>query len=140
MLSSFHRRLAVLAVVAVLPVSAWAASRSELAAAAKDPAVMSRNMPFHEARPSDAARYVALSDGTRIALFFHFPDGFEPASSKVPSVHLETLYGHREEITTTAVDLWRKAGFAVVVGGHPTRAGRMSCFPARPELRDPTPA
>ena len=61
------------------------------------------------------ARYVTLSDGTRIALYFHYPEGFDPLTSKVPVAHLETIYGHREEITTTAIDLWRKAGFAVVV-------------------------
>src|SRR4029078_11080912 len=90
-------------------------SLEALGALAKSPDVMARNMPFHEARPSDEAKNASLKDGTRIAVYLHYPEGFNPLTSKIPAVHLETIYGHRAEITTTAIDLWRKPGLRVVV-------------------------
>ena len=105
---------AVLA-VATLPAAAAEPSRDAVIKLSNDETLAPRHMPFYPGRPSDEARYITLSDGTRIALFFHFPDGFDAASSKVPVAFEETIYGHREEVTTTAVDLYRAAGFAVIV-------------------------
>lgn len=104
-----------------LPVLAADISREQALARAKDVDVAARNLPFRPGRPSDEARYMTLRDGTRIALFFHFPEGFEVGSTKVPVAFEETIYGHREEISSTPVELYRQAGFAVVVAdvrGH----------------------
>jgi uncharacterized protein len=89
---------------------------AELEALAASPEVMARNAPFDPAPAPRRSRYVTVSDGTRLALSFYFPDGFDESSGKAPIAYIEGWYPRLKEAEGEAVDLYRKAGFVVVIG------------------------
>jgi uncharacterized protein len=88
----------------------------ELESLAGSPEVARRNMPFNPAPAPRRSRYVTVSDGTRLALSFYFPDGFDESAGKAPIAYIEGWYPRLKEAEGEAIDLYRKAGFVVVIG------------------------
>lgn len=107
----------------------------DLATIAQSPDVQARNLPFGEVPPADEARFIRVSDGTRLAIDLYFPPGFDRAAGRAPTVYIDTWYGRRMEATMNAIALYRRAGFVVVVGdarGFGASFGRQESFlPAR---------
>lgn len=92
-------------------------SPQQLEALANRPEVVGNNEPFRNAPSPSQSLYVPVSDGTRLALSLYFPSGFEPTRDKAPVVFVESWYPRATvEATGTAIDLYRQAGFVVVIG------------------------
>jgi uncharacterized protein len=87
----------------------------DLEALAKTPAVKALTEPFGDAPASDEARYVRMSDGVKLAMSFFFPAGFDRASGKAPVMYIDSWYGRASEATAHAIELYRAAGFALVI-------------------------
>jgi uncharacterized protein len=91
-------------------------SAGELEALANSPEVVARNAPFAPPPAPNRSIYVTVSDGTRLALSLYFPDGFDEGVSKAPIAYIEGWYPRLKESDGEAIDLYRKAGFVVVIG------------------------
>ena len=102
----------------VLAVTAAAADPTpeELAALLKNPLFRQTDLPFLDAPAPDQSRFVTVSDGIRLAISVYFPKGFDPAVDKAPAVFEDSVYGRGEDASTTAIDLYRAAGYIVVIG------------------------
>jgi putative CocE/NonD family hydrolase len=105
----------------------------QLQALAEDPATEALKEPFSPAPDADESRYVTVPDGTRLALSFYFPEGFDRSASKAPIAYVEAWYGRAVEARGTAIDLYRAAGFIVVIGDP---RGFGSSFGSQPGLMD----
>jgi uncharacterized protein len=88
----------------------------DLESLAASPEVARLNAPFNPAPAPRRSRYVTVSDGTRLALSFYFPDGFDESAGKAPIVYIEGWYPRLKEAEGEAVDLYLRAGFVVVIG------------------------
>jgi putative CocE/NonD family hydrolase len=84
----------------------------DLAALAQSPAVVAANTPFAEVPAFDESRYVAMSDGVRLAVSFLFPPGL---AGQAPAVFIDSWYGRPIEATMEALSLYRAAGFVVAL-------------------------
>ena len=73
------------------------------------------DMPFYPPPAPSETRYVSVSDGTRIAVSLYFPEGFHPASAKVPAVFQDSIYGRNDDAIVNPIALFTAAGFAVVI-------------------------
>src|SRR3954464_2032073 len=91
-------------------------SPAELEALANSPEVVVRNAPFEPAPPPNRSIYVTVSDGTRLALSLYFPDRFDEGVSKAPIAYIEGWYPRLNQAGGEAIELYRKAGFVVVIG------------------------
>lgn len=105
----------------------------ELRALADDSALDVLELPFAPAPDADESRYVTVSDGTRLALSFYFPEGFDRSTSKAPVAYVEAWYGRAVEARGTPIDLYRAAGFVVVIGDP---RGFGASFGSQPGLMD----
>jgi predicted acyl esterase len=74
------------------------------------------NLRFAAQHEPDEAHHVTARDGTRLALSVYFPPGFDRAASRAPVVYIETGHGRGVESRGTPLDLYRNAGFIVVIG------------------------
>jgi putative CocE/NonD family hydrolase len=83
---------------------------------AGSPEVTRLNAPFNPAPAPRRSHYVAVSDGTRLALSFYFPEGFDETSAKAPIAYIEGWYPRLKEAEGEAIDLYLKSGFVVVIG------------------------
>jgi len=90
-------------------------TESELEALAGSPEVKSLNAPFEAAPPADRSIYVPMSDGVRRAVNLYLPAGFDDATSRAPVLYIDAWYGRGVEVTATAVELYRAAGFVVAI-------------------------
>jgi len=91
-------------------------SSDELEALAASPEVLAGLKPFEPAPIPSRSHYVTVSDGTRLALSFYFPQGFDESSNNAPIAYIEGWYPRLEEAGAEAIDLFRKAGFVVAIG------------------------
>ena len=57
-----------------------------------------------------------MPDGVRLAVSIFYPEGFDATAGTAPAVFEDSVYGRREEASTTAIDLYRAAGYVVVIG------------------------
>jgi uncharacterized protein len=89
---------------------------AELEALAASPEISVRNAPFAPAPAPRRSQYVTVSDGTRLALSFYFPDGFDESSGKAPIAYIEGWYPRLKEAEGEAIELYLEAGFVVVLG------------------------
>jgi putative CocE/NonD family hydrolase len=103
----------------------------ELQALAEDPALEALDMPFDPPPPPDESSYVTAPDGTRLALSFYFPADFDRATRKAPIAFVEAWYGRAVEASGTAIDLYRAAGYVVVISDP---RGFGSSFGSQPGL------
>lgn len=116
-IESFFSVVAAVAAATTIPVTLWAQSGQErLVAQAQTMEVQLRNMPFAQSPPSDQALHVTMPDRTRLALNLYFPKGFDRSVSRAPAVYVQTLYGRNQEAAVTAIELYRGAGFVVIIG------------------------
>lgn len=105
----------------------------QLQALAADPALEALKTPFAPAPAADESRYVTAPDGTRLALSFYFPAGFDRSASQAPIAYVEAWYGRAVEASGTAIDLYRSAGYVVVIGDP---RGFGASFGSQPGLMD----
>jgi uncharacterized protein len=89
---------------------------AELEALAASPEVEMRNAPLEPAPPPTRSLYISASDGTRLALSVYLPAGFDESSMKAPVAYIEGWYPRLKEAGGEAIDLYRQAGFVVVIG------------------------
>lgn len=107
----------VFAAAGLNPVTLRAQSDPEaLLAQAQTAEVQLRNMPFAQAPRSDQSLHVQMPDQARLALNLYFPKGFDRSVSRAPAVYVQTIYGRNQEAAVTAIELYRGAGFVVVIG------------------------
>jgi uncharacterized protein len=97
-------------------VAAQPESEQQLLALAQTQDVQLRNMPFAQSPPSDQSLYATMPDGTRLALNLYFPQGFDRGAARAPAVYVQTIYGRNQEAAVTPIELYRRAGFVVVIG------------------------
>ncbi|MDB5530720.1 MAG: hypothetical protein JWR51_3823 [Devosia sp.] len=91
-------------------------THEQLARLAEDPAVKQTDLPFLDAPAPDLSHFVAMGDGTQLAVSLYFPVGFNPKMDRAPAVFEDSIYGRREDAGTTAIALYREAGYVVVIG------------------------
>jgi predicted acyl esterase len=108
-------------------------SAEELQALDEDPALEASKLPFAPPPDPDESRYVTASDGTRLALSFYFPAGFARNTDQAPVAYIETWYGRGAEAQGTPIELYRSAGFIVVIGDP---RGFGASFGSQPSLLD----
>ena len=111
------RRTALALVVAAsgLPASGAEFSNAALNAMLENPALKQTDLPFLDAPAPDVSRFVTMEDGTRLAVSLFFPKGFDPKADKAPAVFEDSVYGRREDASTTAIGLYGAAGYVVVI-------------------------
>jgi len=90
-------------------------SSAELEALAASPEVVARNAPLEPAPAPSRSFYVSVSDGTKLALSLYLPEGFDETSEQASTVYIEGWYPRLKEAGGEAIDLYRKAGFVVVI-------------------------
>ena len=91
-------------------------TNDQLVELAESPELKAIDMPFLDAPAADTSRFVTLRDGVRLAVSIDFPDGFDPSTDSAPSVFEDSIYGRAEDASTTAIGLYRAAGYVVVIG------------------------
>src|SRR5262245_11031374 len=96
------------------PVPAPDYTQEELATLQQSEQVQRNLEPFGDVPPADASQYVTMPDGVRLALDIYFPSGFDPESTRAPTVYAESWYSRHGEARATAVAMYRRAGFVVV--------------------------
>jgi hypothetical protein len=79
------------------------------------PEVVAANFPFFQAPASDLAPFIEMSDGTRLAASIYFPAGAAQSGVRSPVVYVDEWYGRADEKIFTAIELYREAGFVVVL-------------------------
>lgn len=117
---SVSSRYALAALLMVLASSEFAIADDftdeQLTELADAPTLKAVDLPFLDAPAPDRSHFVTLNDGTRLALSIYFPEGFDHATGKAPAVFEDSIYGRREDAATTAIDLYRAAGYVVIIG------------------------
>ena len=117
---SVSSRYALAALLMVIASSEFAVAddftAEQLTELAENPVLGAIDLPFLEASAPDTSHFVTLSDGVRLAVSIYFPAGFDPATGKASAVFEDSLYGRREDASTTAIDLYRAAGYVVIIG------------------------
>ena len=88
----------------------------QLTELAVNPELKAIDLPFLDAPAPDASHFVTLTDGVRLAISLYFPEGFDPTTDKAPAVFEDSIYGRREDASTTAIELYRAAGYVVIIG------------------------
>lgn len=91
-------------------------SPKELEALANSTDLKKKDIAFWNSPPVDEARFMTLPDGTRLALSLYYPKGLDRAAGKAPTIFIDSIYGRAEEASVAAIDLYRDAGFVVVIG------------------------
>ncbi|MGB3336965.1 MAG: CocE/NonD family hydrolase [Devosia sp.] len=117
---SVSSRYALAALLMVLAGSEFAIADDftdeQLAEMAETPALKAVDLPFLDAPAPDTSHFVTVSDGTRLAISVYFPEGFHPTTSQAPAVFEDSVYGRREDASTTAIELYLEAGYVVIIG------------------------
>jgi putative CocE/NonD family hydrolase len=111
----------------------------ELAVLLENPLLRQTDLPFLDAPVPDQSRFVTMPDGIRLAVSIYFPKDFDPASDKAPAVFEDSIYGRSEDASTTAIDLYRAAGYVVVIGdarGFAASFGSQRGFNTRQQTAD----
>jgi putative CocE/NonD family hydrolase len=91
-------------------------TNEQLAALIENPELRHLDLPFLDAPKPDVSLYIEMPDGVRLATSLYFPAGFNPKTDTAPAVFEDSIYGRAEDASTTAIDLYRRAGFVVVIG------------------------
>ncbi|HET6146516.1 MAG TPA: CocE/NonD family hydrolase [Polyangia bacterium] len=107
---------------------------SELEALAESPEVEHLKNPWVAAPPADRSFYVPMSDGIRRAVNLYLPAGFDDTTSQAPVIFVDAWYGRGLEVTGTAVELYRAAGFVVAIADL---RGMGASFGAQPTFVTP---
>jgi uncharacterized protein len=112
------RLLAAMLVASALSTQACADNEAseDLAALVERPSLRTADMPFLDAPAPDRSELVAMPDGVRLAVSIFFPESFDASRETAPAVFEDSVYGRREEASATAIDLYRNAGYVVVIG------------------------
>ena len=103
------------------------------------PEVFAANFPFADAPASDQAPFIEMSDGVRLAASLFFPAGAPEAGKRSPVVYVDEWYGRSDEKIATAINLYRQAGFVVVLvdaRGYGASFGSQATFLSERSRRD----
>ena len=117
-----------------LPAGAGGPTLDELAKLSENRTLRQQDLPFLEAPKPDESLYVTMPDGVRLALSLYFPNDLDRASGKAPAVYEDSVYGRAEDASTTAIDLYRAAGYVVVLGDA---RGFAASFGSQPGFNTP---
>ena len=88
---------------------------AELEELAASPEVQAALEPFGQGPAPDESRYVAMSDGVRLAVSLYYPPGLDRDARSTPAVYAETWYTRAVEARGTAIEHYLAAGFVVAI-------------------------
>lgn len=90
-------------------------TQSELEELAASPEVQAALEPFHTGPAPDEQRYVAMSDGVRIAVSLYYPPDLDLTAGSAPAVYVETWYTRSVEARGIPIQLYLDAGIVVAI-------------------------